>query len=128
MIAIKRIWIILQWILIMIFALIILAFAPIFFFVGLVKIFWKTKIGNGLDALGDDLRCVNFVLDKLGNVTVFNWLDFSGPETPKYGLPHQTISEVLYLRNKVNKLTFLDNIIYGLIEKLDKGHFEVFNN
>ena len=110
----------------MVFAIIILSFAPFLFLIGLIKIFWKTKVGKGLDDLGDDLRCVALVLDKLGNVTVFNWLDFSSEETPKYGNPTQTISEVLYLRNKVNKLTFLDCLIFKLIDGLDKGHFEVF--
>ena len=125
-IALKRILTIIKWILLMVFAIIILSFAPILFLIGLVKIFYKTKVGKGLDDLGDDLRCVAFVLDKLGNVTVFNWLDFSSAETPKYGNPTQTISEVLYLRNKVNKLTFLDRLIFKLIDGLDKGHFEVF--
>lgn len=112
----------------MVFAIIILSFAPILFLIGLIKIFWKTKVGKGLDDLGDDFRCVALVLDKLGNVTVFNWLDFSSPETPKYGDPHQTISEVMYLRNKVNKLTFLDQIIFKMIDGVDKGHFEVFDD
>lgn len=115
-----------MWVALMLFAIIILSFAPIFFLIGLVKIFYKTKIGKSLDDLGDDLRCVAFVLDKLGNVTIFNWLDFSSPETPKYGDPNQTISEVLFLRAKVDKLTFLDGLIYKMIVKLDKGHFEVF--
>ena len=124
--ALKRITTIIMWLGLMIFAIIILSFAPIFFFIGLIKIFWKKTIGKGLDELGEDLRCVAFVLDKLGNVTVFNWLDFSDSETPKYGEPHQTISEVLYFRNKANKLTFLDALIYKLITALDKKHFEVF--
>ena len=124
--ALKRITTIIMWLGLMIFAIIILSFAPIFFFLGLIKIFWKKTIGKGLDELGEDLRCVAFVLDKLGNVTVFNWLDFSDSETPKYGEPHQTISEVLYCRNKANKLTFLDALIYKLITALDKKHFEVF--
>ena len=110
----------------MVFAIIILSFAPILFLIGLIKIFWKTKVGKGLDDLGDDLRCVALVLDKLGNVTIFNWLDFSSPETPKYGDPHQTISEVLFIRSKVHKLTFLDGLIFKLIDGVDKGHFEVF--
>lgn len=125
-IALKRILTIIKWIFLMVFAIIILSFAPILFLIGLVKIFYKTKVGKGLDDLGDDLRCVAFVLDKLGNVTVFNWLDFSSAETPKYGNPTQTISEVLYMRNKVNTLTFLDRLIFKLIDGLDKGHFEVF--
>ena len=127
-VALKRILTIIKWIFLMVFAIIILSFAPIFFLIGLVKIFYKTKVGKGLDDLGDDLRCVALVLDKLGNVTIFNWLDFSSAETPKYGNPTQTISEVLYLRNKVNKLTFLDGIIFKLIDGVDKGHFEVFND
>lgn len=127
-IAFKRILTIIKWIFLMIFAIIILSFAPILFLIGLIKIFWKTKVGKGLDDLGDDLRCVALVLDKLGNVTIFNWLDFSSAETPKYGNPTQTISEVLYLRNKVNKLTFLDGLIFKLIDGVDKGHFEAFND
>lgn len=126
-VGLKRILTILMWVFLMLFAYFFLKYlVPIAFVIGLVKMFWKTKIGKSLDDLGDDLRCVAFVLDKLGNVTVFNWLDFSGIETPKYGNPHQTISEVLYLRWKVDKLTFLDNVIYKIIIKLDKPHFDVF--
>lgn len=127
-VALKRMTNIIMWVALMLFAIIILSFAPIFFLIGLVKIFYKTKIGKSLDDLGDDLRCVALVLDKLGNVTIFNWLDFSSPETPKYGNPTQTISEVLFIRSKVDKLTFLDGLIYKVIVKLDKGHFEVFEN
>ncbi|MCP6497791.1 hypothetical protein NL476_27905, partial [Klebsiella pneumoniae] len=79
---------------------------PIAFVIGLFKIFWKTKIGRGLDELGDDFYSVCFVLDKLGNVTVFNWLDFK-TDRPNYGKPKETISEVLWMRNTINKLTFL---------------------
>ena len=110
----------------MVFAIIILSFAPILFIIGLVKIFYKTKVGKGLDDLGDDLRCVAFVLDKLGNVTVFNWLDFK-TDRPNYGNPTQTISEVLWMRSKIEKLTFLDKVIYNLITVFDKNHFEIFD-
>lgn len=125
-VALKRILTIIKWIFLMVFAIIILSFAPILFIIGLIKIFYKTKVGKGLDDLGDDLRCVAFVLDKLGNVTVFNWLDFSSAETPKYGNPTQTISEVLWMRSKIEKLTFLDKVIYNLITVFDKNHFEIF--
>ena len=126
-IALKRIWTVIMWILIMVFAFVILAFAPLIFFIGLFKIFWKRKVGTGLDQLGKDLRNVNLSLDELGCLTVFNWLDFS-KDKPKFGIPGQKISYVLYLRHKVNKLTFLDKVIYGLITTFDKKHFEVFED
>lgn len=125
-IALKRILTIIKWIFLMVFAIIILSFAPILFLIGLVKIFYKTKVGKGLDKLGSDLRNINLSLDEMGCLTVFNWLDFSTDDRAKYGIPGQKISYVLYLRNKSNQLTFLDNLIYKLIVKLDKPHFEVF--
>ena len=126
-IALKRIWVIIQWVLIMIFAYYFLKYVvPIAFLIGLFKIFWKTKIGKGLDELGDDFYSVNFVLDKLGNVTVFNWLDFK-TDRPNYGKPKETISEVLYMRERIGKLTFLDKLIYKLITVFDKDHFKIFD-
>lgn len=125
--ALKRIWTIIMWVALMLFAYFFLKYlVPIAFVIGLVKIFYKTKVGKGLDKLGSDLRNINLSLDEMGCLTVFNWLDFSTDDRAKYGIPGQKISYVLYVRNKSNQLTFLDNLIYKLIVKLDKPHFEVF--
>lgn len=127
MIALKRIGIILMWLGLILFAYFFLKYlVPIAFLIGLFKIFWKTKVGKGLDDLGDDLYSVGFVLDKLGNVTVFNWLDFK-TDRPNYGKPKETISEVLWMRSKIEKLTFLDKVIYRLITVFDRNHFEIFD-
>lgn len=126
-IALKRIVTIIKWISLMVFAYYFLKYlAPIAFVIGIYKIFWKSKVGKGLDDLAVDLRNVNLCLDELGCVTVFKWLDFSNDGRAKYGIPGEKISYVLYLREKQNKLTFLDRLIFKLIDGLDKGHFEVF--
>ena len=125
-IALKRILTIIKWIFLMVFAYYFLKYlAPIAFVIGIYKIFWKSKVGKGLDDLGDDFRCVAFVLDKLGNVTVFNWFDHYKDRHP-YGISGQSVSEVLYYRNKQSKLTKFGAFLYRNINKADEGHFEVF--
>lgn len=123
--AIKRIFNLLKWIGLFIFALTILTVSPIAFLYNLLRIFWKTKVGNGLDKLTGELRTVDYTLDVLGNVTVFNWFDHYTDRHP-YGLSGQSVSEVLYYRQKEGTLTKIDSIIYYSILKVDKTHFEVF--
>ena len=125
-VATKRILNLVKWIGLFIFALTILTISPIAFLYNLLRIFWKTKVGNGLDKLTGELRTVDYTLDVLGNVTVFNWFDHYTDRHP-YGLSGQSISEVIYYRNKENKLTKFDKFLYTNINKLDKGHFDVFN-
>ena len=124
-IALKRILTTFKWIGLFFFAITILLVAPIAFLYNLFRLFYKSRIGVGIDDLNNELRTVNFTLDVLGNVTVFNWFDHYKDRHP-YGISGQSVSEVLYYRNKKNKLTKFDKFLYTSITKLDKVHFEVF--
>ena len=124
-IALKRISTLIMWIGLFIFAITILLTAPIAFMYNIFRLFWKSRIGIGIDDLNNELRTVNFTLDVLGNVTVFNWFDHYKDRYP-YGISGQSVSEVLYYRNKQNKLTKFDAFLYRNINKADKGHFEIF--
>ena len=124
-IALKRVLNTFKWFLLFVFAVTILCVAPIAFLYNLIKLFWKTKIGIGIDNLNNELRTVCYTLDVLGCVTVFNWFDHYKDRHP-YGISGQSVSEVLYYRNKQNKLTKFDAFLYRNINKADKGHFEIF--
>ena len=124
-IALKRVLNTFKWFLLFVFAITILCVAPIAFLYNLIKLFWKTRIGIGIDNLDNELRTVCYTLDVLGNVTVFNWFDHYKDRHP-YGISGQSVSEVLYYRNKQNKLTKFDAFLYRNINKADKGHFEIF--
>mgnify|MGYP003560015354 CR=1 FL=1 len=124
-IALKRILTTFKWIGLFFFAITILLVAPIAFLYNLFRLFYKSRIGVGIDDLNNELRTVNYTLDVLGNVTVFNWFDHYKDRHP-YGISGQSVSEVLYYRNKQNKLTKFDAFLYRNINKADKGHFEVF--
>ena len=124
-IALKRILTTFKWIGLFFFAIIILLVAPIAFLYNLFRLFYKSRIGVGIDDLNNELRTVNYTLDVLGNVTVFNWFDHH-TDRHLYGISGETVSEVLYHRNKEGKLTKFDALIYKLVIGLDKKHFEVF--
>ena len=123
--ALKRIATVFMWIGLFFVALIILASSPIAFIFNLFRLFWKKQIGSGIDHLNSDMRKVNLTLDVLANVTVFNWFD-NHTDRHLYGNSGETVSEVLYHRNKEGKLTKFDALIYKLVIGLDKKHFEVF--
>ena len=124
-IALKRILTTFKWIGLFIFAITILLVAPIAFLYNLVRLFWKTKIGNAIDRFNAEFRTVCYTLDVLGNVTVFNWFDHYTDRHP-YGISAESVSEVLYYRSLEKKLSKIDNIIYRGIIKLDPVHFEIF--
>ena len=125
-IALKRVLNTLMWFLLFVFAITILCVAPIAFLYNLIKLFWKTRIGIGIDNLNNELRTVCYTLDVLGNVTVFNWFDHY-KDRHSYGISGESVSEVLYYRNKENKLTKFDKFLYVNIDKIDKGHFNIFD-
>ena len=124
-IALKRVLNTFKWFLLFVFAITILCVAPIAFLYNLIKLFWKTRIGIGIDNLNNELRTVCYTLDVLGNVTVFNWFDH-WKDRPEYGISGQTISEVLYYRSISNTLDSKDRVIYKAIIVLDKKHFHIF--
>ena len=124
-IALKRVLNTLMWVVLFIFALTVLLLTPVAFIYNLIRLFWKSKIGTGIDALNYELRTVCYTLDVLGNVTLFNWIDH-WKDRPEYGISGQTISEVLYYRSISNTLDFKDRVIYKAIIVLDKKHFHIF--
>lgn len=125
-IAIKRILTVIMWLLLMFFALVILGLTPIAFLTGLIFIFYKRKIGTGLDDLAYDLYKVTYVLDVLGNVTIFNWLwfMFKRSEGYKFGNIDETISLVLRRNYDTNTLTKFGRWLYTAINTIDPGHFD----
>ena len=125
-IALKRVLNTLMWVVLFIFALSVLLLTPVAFMYNLIRLFWKSKIGTGIDALNNELRTVCYTLDVLGCVTVFNWFDHYTDRHP-YGISGESVSEVLYYRNKENKLTKFDKFLYVNIDKIDKGHFNIFD-
>lgn len=125
-IAIKRILTVIMWLLLMFFALVILGLTPIAFLIGIMFMFYKRKIGTGLDVLGHDLYKMCYTLDVLGNVTIFNWLwfMFKRSEGYKFGNINQTISEVLAYNHQSHTLTRFGRLLYNIINTLDPGHFD----
>ena len=126
-VALTRIKSVAVWLLIFIFAVIILVvFVPPAFMVGLIAKFFRRKIGAGLDELAADLRGLNLVLDILGNVTIFNWLWFlfKSKDGYRFGSYKETISFVLKLNYDAGTLRFLGLPLYNFINFLDKGHFD----
>ena len=125
--ALKRIKTILMWILIGIFSFYLLKYvAPIAFIIGAFMLFYRKTIGIGLDDLAIDLRKVNYTLDLLGNVTIFNWLWFlfKTREGYKFGNVRETISYVLKVNCEQGTLRYLGKSLYNIINKLDPGHFD----
>ena len=126
-IAFKRIKTILMWIVIGIFSFYLLKYvAPISFVIGCFLLFYRKTIGTGLDDLAIDLRKVNYTLDLLGNVTIFNWLWFlfKTKDGYKFGNVRETISYVLKVNYEAETLRYLGKPLYNIINKLDPGHFE----
>ena len=120
----KQVLTLLKWIALFVFAMIVLSLSPIAFVVNVFRLFWKRKVGKGIDRLNEDLRRVNYTLDMLGNVTLFKWIDHY-TDRHQYGNYNETISFVLYNRYKENKLTWFDRFLYNTIKWLDKKHFEL---
>ena len=123
--AFNRVFKVIIWIVIFLFALAILGLSPLLFAWYVFQLFYKKKVGLALDKLAKQLRDINLVLDVLGNVTVFNWID-NYTDRHEYGNPDETISYVLFCRSKQGKLTNFDKLIYKLIILVDKDHFKVF--
>ena len=124
--ALKRIKTILMWIIIGILSFYLLKYvAPIAFIIGAFMLFYKKTIGIGLDDLAIDLRKVNYTLDLLGNVTIFNWLWFlfKSKNGYKFGNVRETISYVLKVNYEAETLRYLGKPLYNIINKLDPGHF-----
>jgi hypothetical protein len=125
--ALKRIKTILMWIIIGILSFYLLKYvAPIAFIIGAFMLFYKKTIGIGLDDLAIDLRKVNYTLDLLGNVTIFNWLWFlfKSKDGYKFGKVRETISYVLKVNYEQGTLRYLGKSLYNIINKLDPGHFD----
>ena len=125
--ALKRIKTIFMRILIAIFSFYLLKYvAPIAFIIGIFMLFYRKTIGTGLDDLAADLRKVNYTLDLLGNVTIFNWLWFlfKSKNGYKFGNVRETISYVLKVNYEQGTLRYLGKPLYNIINKLDPGHFD----
>lgn len=126
-IALKRVLTLLQWIIIGLLAFYILKYiAPVAFIVGLFFMFWKQKVGSGIDKLSTDLRSVSYCFDLLGNVTIFNWLWFlfKKKEGRKFGNCTETISFVLQRNYEKETLTNFGLWWYKFIQFIDPEHFE----
>ena len=124
--ALKRVKTIFMWILIGILSFYLLKYvAPIAFIIGAFMLFYRKTIGTGLDDLAIDLRKVNYTLDLLGNVTIFNWLWFlfKSKDGYKFGNVRETISYVLKVNYEAGTLRYLGKSLYDIINKLDPGHF-----
>ena len=129
--ALQRIKTLLIWLLLMIFAVVILVvFVPPAFIVGIVGKFWRTKIGNGLDEFSTDLKNTSITLDVLGNITVFNWLWFLFKRKSgyKFGKLNETISYVLWRNYTAETLTGFGLLLYKMIDSFDRGHFKIFEH
>ena len=116
--ALKRIKTILMWIVIGIFSFYLLKYvAPIAFIIGAFMLFYRKTIGTGLDDLAIDLKKVNYTLDLLGNVTIFNWLWFlfKTKEGYKFGNVRETISYVLKVNYEQGTLRYLGKPLYNII-------------
>ena len=89
-------------------------------------LFYRKTIGTGLDDLAIDLKKVNYTLDLLGNVTIFNWLWFlfKTKDGYKFGNVRETISYVLKVNYEQDTLRYLGKSLYNIINKLDPGHFD----
>lgn len=122
--AFKRVGILIMWLVVFVFALCLIAtFSPFAFLYNLIRLFYKKKVGNGLDALNSDLRKVNYTLDLLGNVTLFSWIDHK-KDRHEYGNYNETISIVLHKREKANQMTWFDKTVYWFITLFDRKHFK----
>lgn len=123
----KRFKTLVQWIALGVFAFLLLKYiTPIAFVIGVFLMFWKRKIGNGLDQLSDDIKDVAYTLDLLGNVTIFNWLWFlfKKKEGYPFGNVRETISYVLKVNHDKGTLRVFGRGLYYIINKIDNGHFD----
>ena len=126
-IAFKRIKTILMWIIIGFFSFYLLKYvAPVAFIIGCFLLFYRKTIGTGLDDLAIDLKKVNYTLDLLGNVTIFNWLWFlfKTKDGYRFGNSGETVSVVLKRNYDMETLWGLGYPLYNIINRLDPGHFD----
>ena len=124
-IAFKRIKTILMWIVIGIFSFYLLKYvAPISFVIGCFLLFYRKTIGTGLDDLAIDLKKVNYTLDLLGNVTIFNWLWFlfKTKDGYKFGNFNETISSALGKNERDKTLSKTGKLLVKILDFLDKNH------
>ncbi|MXV39382.1 hypothetical protein GO491_11955 [Flavobacteriaceae bacterium Ap0902] len=122
--AIKRIGIVLLWLLIVLLSVLLLVLTtPITLPMFLYKTFNKKNIGQGLDLLQKDLRNIAYAIDLVGNATLFDWIDIF-PNKHPYGEPREPISFVLYKRFRDDCLTKFDTCVMAFILLFDKNHFE----
>ena len=123
--AFKRIKTIVMWIVIGIFSFYLLKYVvPISFIIGCFLLFYRKTIGTGLDDLAIDLKKVNYTLDLLGNVTIFNWLWFlfKTKDGYKFGNFNETISSALGKNQRDKTLTKCGKILVSILDFLDKNH------
>ena len=125
----KRIKTLLKWVLLFFFsAIVLLIFVPIFFLIGFISKFWRTKIGDGIDELTGNIEAVTYTLDLLGCVTIFDWTWFfwKTKDGYRFGKKGETISFVLWKNKKESTLKKPGMILYYIINAADNGHFDVF--
>lgn len=127
--ALKRIFAVLKWILLILFGIFVLTvFGIPAFVIGVIAKFWRKKVGKGFDDLAEELRPVGVIIDILGAYTIFNWLWFiiKTKDGYRFAQNYETVSYVLWRNKKENTLRYLGSVLYDIIEFLDKGHFDVF--
>ena len=123
--AFKRIKTIVMWIIIGIFSFYLLKYIiPISFIIGCFLLFYRKTIGTGLDDLAIDLKKVNYTLDLLGNVTIFNWLWFlfKTKDGYKFGNFNETISSALGKNERDKTLSKTGKLLVKILDFLDKNH------
>lgn len=125
----KQIKTLLMWVGLILFAIIILTvFVPPAFVIGVIGKFWRRSIGKAMDEFSGDLKATAIVLDILGCVTIFTWLWFlfKKKDGYKFGSINDTVSYVLHRNYKHGTLTKFGFWLYETINKIDNGHFEIF--
>lgn len=118
----------LLWMFLCVVALVLLVLvSTIAVIVGTPRLFWKRKVGEGLDDLILYFKKVAISIDQLGNVSGFKKLDFVfiRPSTGyPFGDEDETISYALGENHKLGTLRPMGKLLYNLINTIDPGHFE----